>query len=130
MSKSNGEFNYKDSVTLKEYFKDMAAEMCEVNRIRFESQDKALNLARESLEKRLEGMNEFRQAIKDQQSTFLTHNEYNAKHDLLQTQVDQLRLKGAELSGKADQKSVTIVMIFSLISATLGVVSLAESLLH
>jgi hypothetical protein len=130
MSKSNNEFTYKDSVTLKEYFQDVADQMCEVNRVKFEAQDTALSLARESLEKRLETMNEFRQSLKDQQSAFLTRNEYSAKHDLLQGQVDQLRLKGAELSGKADQKSVTIVMIFSLISAMLGVVSLIASFIR
>jgi len=119
MSKKNGDFNWAESVGLKEYF-DM----------RIRSQEEALDLARESLEKRLDTMNEFRQSLKDQQSTFITHNEYNAKHELLQAQVDQLRLKGAELSGKADQRSVTIVMIFSLISATLGLISLVESLVH
>ena len=42
------------------------------------------------LEKRLEAMNEFRQALKDQNGTFITRTEFNAKHLLLEEKIAAL----------------------------------------
>jgi len=39
------------------------------------------------LDKRLAAMNEFRQALKDQNGTFITRTEFEAKHELLNVRV-------------------------------------------
>jgi hypothetical protein len=57
--------NNHDNVSLKEYFE-----------AKFDGLREATNLARESMEKRLEGMNEFRSALKDQTAKFITRVEY------------------------------------------------------
>jgi hypothetical protein len=61
MSKKNNGFTYKDGITLKEYFDE-----------KFRAADKALMLYNETMDKRLEGMNEFREALKDQTAKFIT----------------------------------------------------------
>lgn len=43
---------------------------------RFESINRATTLARESMEKRLDGMNEFRDTLKDQASAFIPRSEF------------------------------------------------------
>jgi Fe2+ transport system protein B len=130
MSRANNEFNWKDSVSLKEYVERMASEMCRSNDLRFTAQDKALELARETIERRLESMNEFRSQLKDQAATFMTSAVYEAKHELLQKQVDDMRITNARLEGKADQKSVTLAYIFSLVGIVLGILGLIESWTH
>lgn len=59
-------------VSLKEYFES------QINSIK-----EATTLARESMEKRLDGMNEFRDALKDQTSLFINRKEYEDKHKML-----------------------------------------------
>jgi len=46
--------------------------------------EKAIDKQEVSLEKRLESMNEFRQALKDQNQSFITRAEYDAKHIMLE----------------------------------------------
>jgi len=65
MSKKNNGFSYKDGVSLKEYFE-----------AKFDSLKLSTDLVRQALEKRLEGMNEFREALKDQTNKFITRVEF------------------------------------------------------
>lgn len=73
MSKTNGNFNWNDSVSLKDYFEE-----------KFSLLEKATNLANDNLKVRLESMNEFRSQMKDQTGTFVTKSELNAKLDSLE----------------------------------------------
>ena len=59
-----------DSVSLKEFITD-----------KFETLEKTTEFARQSMEKRLDQMNEFRQQLKDQNASFITRIEYEAKHE-------------------------------------------------
>ncbi len=43
--------------------------------IRFKGIEKATDIAKEGMEKRLDGMNEFRETLKDQASNFVTRTE-------------------------------------------------------
>lgn len=44
----------------------------------------SLIIARESIEKRLEGMNEFREALRDSASRFITRNEIEIKFEAIE----------------------------------------------
>ena len=114
-------------ISLKEYFdsklKDLEDKICLV----MKGQETALNIARESMEKRLDGMNEFRGTLKDQASTFLPSKEYDAKHALIQTQVDDLRLSKATLEGKARMSSVYIAWGIGMISLLIAAIGLIHS---
>lgn len=59
-----------DQIPLKDYM-DM----------RFQESDKRLHDAHASMEKRLDGMNEFRETLKDSQSTFITKDEALSMHE-------------------------------------------------
>jgi len=108
MSRHDGEFSWVDGVTLTEHFDE-----------RFRAQEKALELAYASMEKRLDGMNEFRQALRDQNSLFVNR----AEHDALVADIRGLREFRAGLEGVASAKSVYIAFAIS-------VLSLAFSLVH
>jgi hypothetical protein len=80
MSERNNEFCWKDSVTLKEYFN-----------IRLVNLEQSIIIAKESMDKRLEGMNEFRNSLKDQNSTFIPRQEFEAKHEILVNKIDSMQ---------------------------------------
>jgi hypothetical protein len=59
---------------------------------KFRARDKALIVAMVTLNKRLDGMNAFREALRDQTSRFVTRVEYVTAHDALTRSHDQLRI--------------------------------------
>jgi hypothetical protein len=59
----------------------------------------------------------------------ITKAEFDGKHCLIQSQVDDLRLSKATLEGKADQKSVNMILLISIIGIILSVISLFKEFL-
>jgi hypothetical protein len=51
----------------------------------------SIKIAYASMEKRLDSINEFRETLKDQSAKFLTREEYDAKHQTLQNQLDSMQ---------------------------------------
>ena len=98
-----------DSVPLRDYV-DM----------RFSDMDDRTELAREAMEKRLDGMNEFRDTLRDQASKFIPRTEY----DILCDDVQKLKESRAEMRGKASQNSVIVAYIFAVIGIGIGIVGL------
>ena len=95
------------------------------------STDKAL----EANDKRLEGMNEFRDTLKDQTSTFITKRDFENQHDRVKEDIKRLEISKAEMNAKADQKatddkfaSIQIttnrVVIFTIISIAIAIIGL------
>jgi predicted nuclease with TOPRIM domain len=102
MSKANNEFNWTDKVTLQAYFEKLMEELTKANEKRFdELEDKvelrfqlnqtALDKAETATNIRLESMNEFRNAMKDQSNKYLTCTEYETKHQLILEKIDSLQ---------------------------------------
>ena len=112
-----GNFTQKDGVTLREYIDFRVAALQE-------TMDKSERL----LNKRLEGMNEFRDALKDQNATFISREAYEAKHCLLQAQVDDLRMSKAAIDAKASAASVYVGYAIALAGIFLAILSYANSL--
>lgn len=71
--------------------------------------EKATILAAGTMDKRLDGMNEFRSALKDAQNTFLTVDEYTRMHEKVLEDVKVLREDKARAEGKASIESVNQV---------------------
>ncbi len=67
------------------------------------ARDLALATATAALEKRLESMNEFRNNLRDQATTFISRNEYLAAHDALVRAFDQTRLELSRYAVKVDE---------------------------
>jgi hypothetical protein len=84
--------SYQDEpITLRQYID-----------IRIDAVEAARIVAYQSMEKRLEGMNEFRDTLKDQAALFVTRREL----DPLQDDIRTLRENAALMQGKASQASM------------------------
>ena len=92
-------------ISLHEYFE-----------MRFRNMEIATDKAYQSMERRLESMNEFRAQLKDQNAQFVTKEE----HQRILDDIQILRESRAELAGKASQKSVNAALMFSLVSVFFG----------
>lgn len=82
--------------------------------------EKALEIARKNMEKRLDGMNEFRDALKDQAVTFMTREYYEARHKDLIDQVNDLRISKAVLESKASIIHVYVSWAIALIALAIA----------
>jgi hypothetical protein len=80
--------------------------------------EKQTQAAREDMDKRLDGMNEFRSTLKDQSAGFATR----AEHTALEKQVRALELVGAELRGKASQTSVNIAYVLTVVAIVISII--------
>lgn len=82
-----------------------------------------------SMEKRLEGMNEIRNAMKDQASRLLDRKEFESYKEAADKDIRMLRESKAELGGKADQSSVTRIFVVSIIGTVISVIMLLVHIL-
>ena len=87
-----------------------------------EATDKAVEVAKQGLDRRLEGMNEFREALKEQASHFVT----KAEHAFVMADIRDLRESRAKLEGMASQRSVYVVYAISIVSFMLSVIELIK----
>jgi hypothetical protein len=82
-----------------------------------------------AMNKRLDGMNEFRDTLRDQAAQFLTRKEYDAKHEVLTLQIRALELSKAVLDGKASQGAVIAAYIVSGIGILISLIDLVSRFL-
>jgi hypothetical protein len=75
----------------------MATEREARNKERFDNIATATAIATSALDKRLDGMNEFRQSLRDQADKFVDRNFYKTEHASLSRQVDDLKQHLVEL---------------------------------
>jgi len=111
-------------VSLKEYF-DAALKNQEakVDMI-IKGQELALTLAKSEVDRRLEDMNNFREDMRKMQGQFLTREEYEGKHALIQQQVDDLRIIAAKIEGKASSWAVIGAYTISIIGIIIALLHL------
>lgn len=103
---------------------------------RFKATEKATKLAYALLEKRLEGMNEFRAALRDQANQFMYRNEHGVVHEHLDADIRILRESKALLEGKASQESVdklrnyaTLAMIITIVGVCVSIGALITAII-
>ena len=147
---SNGDGNYKIDGELKEYVDQQLAQLEDhLNEIielkfsalkdatnvakgsvdvRLDALKEATNIAKEGMDERLARMNEFRDALRDQNATFVSKTEFNAVSERLNEDIRSLRESRSELKGKAEQSSVNVATFIALISLTIGVISFIMSI--
>ncbi len=85
--------------------------------------EKITTTTADGLERRLEGMNEFRDTLRDQASRFCTRDEMNTLHKLVEADLRTLRESAAELKGKASQNGLNVALLISVVGAVSGVIS-------
>jgi uncharacterized protein involved in tolerance to divalent cations len=96
--------------------------------VKFDSIEKATELARSILDERLGRMNEFRDAMKDQAGRFITRDEVTLLFKPIAEDIRELRENKSKLEGKADQNIVNITLGIALIGAIVGISGLLISL--
>ena len=84
----------------------------------------ALDAAHTSMEKRLDGMNEFRDQLKDQAAKFVTREEMISTLKSIQANVEILLSARATEEGKASQKSLNVTMIIAIAGVLLALFKL------
>lgn len=120
---------------MKELFETRLDETVRNLNQRIDTIDTATTLAAVQMEKRLEGMNEFRAALKDQVAQYVTRAEYDAdkkagsaatmeREERTDADIRMLRESKATLEGKASQKSVTVVLAISIVGVILSVIGI------
>lgn len=87
---------------------------------RLNAMDRATEVARASMDKRLDGMNEFRNALKDQSGQMVTRAEMDLKIGPIIKDIADLNNFKASHEGKASQISVIISLGIGLLGLALG----------
>jgi hypothetical protein len=116
--------NINSYITIKDYIDT-----------RFSSLEQKTESAREAMEKRLDGMNEFRLSLRDQSSLFINKSEFNAvmskideNNKRYESELKSLQLTRAEVEGKASQMAALIALFVALMSLLIGLFSILFSL--
>ena len=92
--------------------------------IRLAALDKATEVAYQSMQSRLAGMNEFRETLREQASKFVTRTELEIQLDRIESDIRALRESRATLEGKASAQSVYVAYAISLIGIIMGLIGL------
>lgn len=117
-------------VSLKEYFcQRIDALDVKITTI-LEMNQEAVDKAEKTVNTRLEGMNEFRNQLSAQATTFVTKKEVELIVDRIDGEIKKLEINKALLEGKASQQSLTITAIISLLGLLTGFASLALNLIR
>lgn len=102
-----------ETVSLKEFFLALLAEL-----------EKRIEVSRVGMEKRLDGMNEFRDALRDQNNNSPTRTEMDAKLDALEKELKALNTFKDNMDGKASQNSVLFFGLIAILSLVISIVKL------
>ncbi len=98
---------------------------------RYITQEKAIAVANEASNKRLDSMNEFRETLRDQNKTFITQAEHNSlialvneKFDTIEDSIKAIQISDAVLAGKASQSQFIVVLIISIVGLIASIMRL------
>jgi len=106
--------NHNDNsskISLKEY----------VN-IRFDELQKSLDKSDKALTERLSGMNEIREAMREQSNLFATRKEIELLLDPIKKDIKELLLSKATLEGKASQTAVVGVYVLAVLGLIISLI--------
>lgn len=100
-------------VPLKEHFEARVAAL-----------EKATVVASTAMERRLDGMNEFRDTLRDQAARFVTRDEVGLQLKALCAEVEELKRFRAVVDAKASMSAVYVSYLLAAIGIILSVLSL------
>jgi hypothetical protein len=108
--------------------KELRVSLAKHLEFRIASLEKAIEKSEDLLNIRLESMNEFRDALKDQASTFVTCAEYRGWREHIDEAIQIYRDFMTTINAKADQKSVTLLTIVTIVGLLISVSSIILSI--
>jgi hypothetical protein len=125
----------EERITLREFIEQRLEDLERCLDAKFHYIEDSTTLAKDSMERRLDGMNEFRETLRDQSATMLSRAEFDAYHNRLMAEnsasheriekdMRSLELSRAELQGKASQTAVLISLGVALLSLLLGAIGI------
>jgi hypothetical protein len=88
--------------------------------------EKAIDVAKELMEIRLDTMNHFRERLDNQTHEFVKLTDYNYRHDRMMGDVRELRESKAMLEGKASATSVGIATFIAVIGLIVSIISIVH----
>ena len=100
-------------VTLKEHFEARLAAV-----------EKATDIAAKAMDRRLEGMNEFRDTLRDQASRFVTREEMASALEVIKADVEANKTFRNQMQGKASVSAVYVGYALSAIGIITGIIAL------
>ena len=114
----------EDSITLKDHYDIRIAELKEYHNARIADLEKRLatelvfntkatDLAKIDMDRRLEGMNQFRAQLEKQAATFLTRDRFDGEHKILSDRINDIIQWKSSQEGK--QSRANIISILALI---------------
>jgi hypothetical protein len=106
-------FTQTDGVTLREYFEALLADL-----------KTQIEHSRVGMEKRLDGMNEFRGALKDQTDKMMPREEYYIQHENLIREIKALNTFKDEMKGAATREDVNRATAFAVFGIVIGIVGI------
>ena len=89
--------------------------------VKFAAIEKATSLAQEALDARLEGMNSFRDALRDLSNGMASKAQVDLITMRMQADIDELKEFRWTLQGAASQKSVNIAMILAIVGLAISI---------
>ena len=124
-----------EQVSLRDYVERMVHAHEKLNETRLCSIEKAIKLAADQMDKRLEGMNEFRAQLTTYETKLVTRQEAVLVHEKLEadlvnldektsSDIRSLRESRAVLEGKASQQSVNTAMLISVSGLILSMLTI------
>ena len=108
-----------------EAFTDRGVSLREYIDLRIEHIVNSTELARLGMEKRLDGMNEFRETLRDQAQLFVTKAELDALRSKVESEMISAHDFRIAHEAKASQSSVVLLGIVTVINFVIGVVMFA-----
>jgi len=102
--------------TLKEFVDKTIGYIDRIICLKWESSEQALKLARQDLERRLEGMNEFRAQLEKQTQTFVTKSEYNIVRDRIEKDLKSIQLEMAR------KGAVNVALLLAVLSFLVSII--------
>ena len=113
-----------DDVKLKEHLEALLREQRVYFEMKLAARDEASRASHSSMEARLAGMNEFRDALKDQNATMITRTEFRVVCDRTQAELADLQKFRNIAEGKASQNSVLFFGFLSVVSLLISLIKL------
>ena len=113
-----------ETIPLKEHFESLLREMEKRYEQRFDAQEKAVLKAEVATEKRLEGVNEFRKTLSDQQSTFVSKEVSDARFKSLENLVAVLTAQQQQNSGRGAGRNDVWLVIVAIASPVIAIAAI------
>jgi hypothetical protein len=109
---------------------EQMASQTQANKIALDAAEKAVLKAEQASEKRFEGVNEFRQTLTDQATTFITRKEVEALLMGVNATLGRLDTGASRMDARAGTAPITLIVavVGVFVSAVLGVAAITGHL--